>query len=151
MTQAIVVVAHDLTDYADAALDAALGLGVQPSQLHVVHVVPTVDRQPPGMIFPASDDEPRRHWARQALQAKLDGTPAQGATIHVAVGAPERHVVRMAEELGATWVIVATHGRTGVGRMILGSVAEHVARHAHCPVLIVHDQDKVELPQAADG
>lgn len=45
-------------------------------------------------------------------------------------------IVRHAERGGADLVVLATHGRTGISRLALGSVAEHVTRHAHCPVLV---------------
>ncbi len=37
-------------------------------------------------------------------------------------------------------IIVGSHGRTGLKRMLLGSVSEHVVRHAPCPVLVVHER-----------
>lgn len=39
---------------------------------------------------------------------------------------------------GAELIVMGTHGRTGVRRLLLGSVAEHVLRHADCPVVTVH-------------
>ena len=39
---------------------------------------------------------------------------------------------------GAELIVMGTHGRTGIGRLLLGSVAEHVLRHADCPVVTVH-------------
>jgi len=33
--------------------------------------------------------------------------------------------------------VISTHGRTGLGHLLIGSVAEHVVRHAHCPVLVI--------------
>jgi nucleotide-binding universal stress UspA family protein len=46
-------------------------------------------------------------------------------------------VVRRAAALGADLIAMTTHGRTGLGRLLLGSVAEGVIRHAPCPVLLV--------------
>ena len=39
---------------------------------------------------------------------------------------------------GAELIVMGTHGRTGIGRLLVGSVAEHVLRHADCPVVTVH-------------
>lgn len=44
---------------------------------------------------------------------------------------------RIAEEQQASIIVMGTHGRKGLGRMIMGSVAEHVVRHAKCPVITV--------------
>ena len=46
-------------------------------------------------------------------------------------------IVKKAEEEGADMIIMSTHGRTGVGHMLVGSVTEQVVRRASCPVLSV--------------
>jgi universal stress protein A len=45
--------------------------------------------------------------------------------------------VRVARERDIDLIVISSHGRTGWGRMIFGSTAESVVRHAHCPVLVV--------------
>jgi universal stress protein A len=51
-------------------------------------------------------------------------------------------IVEMAKEMKADLVVMGTHGRTGLSHVIIGSVAEAVIRHAHCPVLVVRDIDQ---------
>ena len=46
-------------------------------------------------------------------------------------------IVDYAAEMKADLIVLGSHGHKGLGRLLLGSVAEHVARHAHCSVLIV--------------
>ncbi len=53
----------------------------------------------------------------------------------VVAGDPATEIVRIAEEEEADMIVVGTHGRTGLTRLVLGSVAEHVMRRAPCPVL----------------
>jgi len=53
-------------------------------------------------------------------------------------------IVARAEELHAELIVMGTHGRTGVKRMVLGSVADHVVRHAPCPVVTVREQAPAE-------
>jgi len=53
-------------------------------------------------------------------------------------GDPASEIVRLAEEQHADLVVMGTHGRRGIRRLIAGSVAEHVVRTAPCPVLTVH-------------
>jgi nucleotide-binding universal stress UspA family protein len=50
-------------------------------------------------------------------------------------------VVQAAERLGVDLIVMASHGRSGLGRVLLGSVAEEVARRARPPVLIVHGRE----------
>ena len=52
-------------------------------------------------------------------------------------GVEETEIIRYADEQKADLIVMGTHGRTGVGRLLLGSTAEQVLRHAHCPVLTV--------------
>jgi nucleotide-binding universal stress UspA family protein len=55
----------------------------------------------------------------------------------VAEGTPYRAIVDTADRLGADLVVMGTHGRSGLPRFFMGSVAEMVVRHAQCPVLTV--------------
>ena len=52
-------------------------------------------------------------------------------------GEPYREIIRFAEEENADLIILATHGRTGLSHMLMGSVAEKVVRHSSVPVLTV--------------
>jgi universal stress protein A len=55
----------------------------------------------------------------------------------VALNGAAATVVNLAEEMKAELIVVGTHGRTGLSRLALGSVAESVVLHAHCSVLVV--------------
>jgi nucleotide-binding universal stress UspA family protein len=52
-------------------------------------------------------------------------------------GNPAEEIVRMAKETECDLIVLGTHGRTGLGRLLMGSVAEQVVRKAPCPVLTV--------------
>jgi nucleotide-binding universal stress UspA family protein len=55
----------------------------------------------------------------------------------IARGDPAAEIVRVAEERGIGLIVISSHGRTGLGRILFGSTAESVVRHARCPVLVV--------------
>jgi universal stress protein A len=55
----------------------------------------------------------------------------------IARGEPAAELVRAAEERGAGLIVISSPGRTGLGRILFGSTAESVVRHARCPVLVV--------------
>lgn len=79
----------------------------------------------------------------QNLQALLASCPDDvKVTSHLITGQVEHEVVRIAEQVGADLIIMGTHGRTGLSRFFLGSVAERVLRHASCPVLTVRASDE---------
>lgn len=50
-------------------------------------------------------------------------------------GDPAETVIRVADEVKADWIVIGTHGRTGLMRLLMGSVAEQILRRAKCPVL----------------
>ena len=56
---------------------------------------------------------------------------------HVVIGRPADEIVRFARDKDVDLIVVGTHGRTGIRRVLMGSVAEHVVREAPCPVLSI--------------
>ena len=52
-------------------------------------------------------------------------------------GEAASEIVRVAKDRNVDLIVIASHGRTGLGRILFGSTAEAVVRHAHCPVLVV--------------
>ncbi len=73
---------------------------------------------------------------RQLAKEKLDGRVVSEIVVTVASD-PGAEVVRIAKELKADAIIMATHGRKGLSHLVLGSVAERVVRESSCPVLTV--------------
>ena len=61
-----------------------------------------------------------------------------------AVWRQAREIVELAKEKGVDLIVMGTHGRTGLGRMLMGSVAEAVVRHAPCPVFIFKEPPKAK-------
>jgi nucleotide-binding universal stress UspA family protein len=65
----------------------------------------------------------------------------------VRIGVPFLEIVRVAKERDVDLIVLGTHGRTGLSHALIGSVAEKVVHHAHCPVLsIKHPQYKFISP-----
>jgi nucleotide-binding universal stress UspA family protein len=52
-------------------------------------------------------------------------------------GLPAAEILGLAQKVRSDLIVMGTHGRTGLGRLLMGSVAEQVVRHARCPVLTV--------------
>lgn len=71
-------------------------------------------------------------------RAEDDGIDATGAVVR---GAPYEAIVQYAEEHDIDVIVMATHGRTGVERVLLGSVTERVVRTASMPVLTIHGDE----------
>jgi nucleotide-binding universal stress UspA family protein len=131
-----VVVPIDFSDESFAALTTARELVADPSSLHLVHVLPYLEVTEPGVIWEAIDDASRRKHAEDALRERL-GASYPGAKIFIAFGDPGREVAEYAQTSGAELIVLPSHGRTGLSRLLIGSVAERVVRLAHCPVLVL--------------
>jgi len=74
------------------------------------------------------------HLRREAQSLGEINVPVE---FHLRVGVPWREIVRAAEELGATLIVIGSRGRRGLAEVLLGSTVENVTRHAPCPVLVV--------------
>jgi len=94
-------------------------------------------------IMPPADMIAMDAQARQAAQERLDGwirkhlRSLPGVTVELGEGVPEEEICRIAEDVGASVIIMATHGRKGFSHAMLGSVTERVIRNAPCPVLVI--------------
>lgn len=132
-----VVVPIDFSDESMAAVDTALEIVDQPSSLHVIHVLPALAATEPGIIWDTIDDNSRRNHALQALNERFSGAKYQGVNISVAFGDPGHQISDFAENCHAELIVLPSHGRTGIKRVLLGSTAERVVRLSHCPVLVL--------------
>lgn len=75
------------------------------------------------------------------------GRPVSASVLE---GEPAAEILRHAREERCDLLVLGTHGRTGMSRLVLGSVAERVARRAPCPVLVVHDRQAIENGDVAE-
>jgi len=66
---------------------------------------------------------------------------------HVRIGKPWMEIVQLARENASDLIVMGTHGRSGMAHLLLGSTAEQVVRHAHCPVLVVRKPQSESLPK----
>ena len=137
-TQNPVVVPVDFSEPSLAAVEVARTLVDAPSHLHVIHVLPPISPMDPGVVWDAWNDASRAEHAKNALRERL-GADAGEYGIDVRVGDPAREIAERAKELQAGLIVLPSHGRTGAARLLIGSVAERVVRHAHCPVLVLRD------------
>jgi len=60
-------------------------------------------------------------------------------------GQPHQEIIALAAELGVTVIVMCTHGKTGIKRLLMGSVTQRTIGHADCPVLVVPNRDSCEM------
>ena len=133
-----ILLATDLSTASEGASEQALQLSQDlRADLLVVSVIDSESILPVG---PSSARMDQRRAAREAVaQAIVVNGRRAGVKVNFLVweGEPGPAIVEAAIAEDADLVVVGTHGRSRVGRMVLGSVSDHVVRHAPCPILIV--------------
>lgn len=135
------------TDFSDASEEAARVAHAIAARDHAVlgvcHVTP--EPMPANAQVPAwlgghlPDDAAIQNAATEALKKRAAELSAGGVPpveAYVDQGEPYAAIVMRAESFAADLVVVGSHGRTGLSRMLLGSVAEKVVRHAPCAVYV---------------
>jgi nucleotide-binding universal stress UspA family protein len=134
--------ATDGSPYSAAAAENAVELAAQyDATLHVVSVVETDVAFSEAISEQILDDLEKR--GQQAVDAVAERAGERGVSdVHTAVvrGTPHRAILDYAADHDADLVVVGTHGRTGLNRLLLGSVAERVLRTAERPVLVVRGE-----------
>ena len=80
------------------------------------------------------EDTATRELPKIATQEECAGLDVEEVVAH---GDAASEIVRVARERNVDLIVISSHGRTGLGRILFGSTAESVVRHAPCPVLVV--------------
>ncbi len=104
------------------------------ANLYLLHVVAIPPGPEVALPFGKMEAAARTKLERLALKRVNGKAPYQ---VEVMMGDPSVEILQAAKRQGANLIVMATHGRRGLRRFVLGSVAEHVVREASCPVLTV--------------
>jgi universal stress protein A len=123
------------------AVDLVRRLGGEIVLLQVLVETPLYGESVLNMPTVRSVYEAQRKWSEATLEARAADLRQGGTKTswRVQVGVPFEEIVKVAEEERADMIVMGTHGRGGLNRMLLGSVAERVIRLAPCPVLTVRE------------
>jgi nucleotide-binding universal stress UspA family protein len=98
-------------------------------------------------VFPGDLEDYRRE-GNEKLD-RLDPGPSVRVTRRLEDGDPVGDILRVAEEIHCDLIIMGTHGRTGLARLLMGSVAEQIVRKAPCPVVTVKTPFPITSPNPA--
>ena len=140
-----ILVPVDLSDQSRAALTEAAEIArFCNASLYVMYAeefLPQLDSLATSSTATAAKTEAeKRELAEKFLREQIAGfvPPAVPVEYGIIVGETVPAIVKTADDVNADWIVMATHGRTGIKRWALGSVTEEVLRHSHKPVLTVH-------------
>ena len=150
----VIVVAVDYSETGDLALERALELASEKpaAVVHAVNVLPLFQGIAPdpstgGWFYATQSVEEALQQLQNYVEQKTNSFAErytgenraflQNVLVHQRLQAPAEEIAQIAADLEADLVVVGTHGRRGVSRLILGSVAETTIRFTPCPVLVV--------------
>lgn len=139
-----ILVPVDFSPGSYSAVDYAVGLALaHGAALTLFHAQEPLT--PMSQIVPGADggidlqaNKDRILSGLQDLAARIKRERALELSVAIGTGFPTEQILSKAEEGRFDLIVMGTHGRTGMGRFIMGSVAETVVRRSHCPVLTVH-------------
>jgi nucleotide-binding universal stress UspA family protein len=150
-----ILVPTDFSRHSECAVRYACALAERMgASIHLLHVLTEVmPVGPDPMLAPVLPPEYFRETeaaSREALANLIAPSWPRPAAIESSVrwGTPVDVIVDQAATIGADLIVIATHGRTGLSHVLLGSVAERIVREATCPVLTVREPKARKEPAA---
>lgn len=146
-----VLVAFDFSASAERALAWAADLqrttGAGPIQMvHAINARPLGTGDVSAQALLPNEDE-RAGLERRMLEAAARYGSQASAKVMILASAVGDIVLDTARTGGAEIIVIGTGGRTGLKRLLMGSVAEYVVRHAECPVVTVRAAPNDDVPQ----
>jgi nucleotide-binding universal stress UspA family protein len=138
-------------DHAEAqAIELARALGSELIFLHVA-VATALYGEETGLVDNTAVYQAEQEWADKRLDERVSAARTTGVSARAVrrVGVPFDEIVKAAGEEGAGMIVMGTHGRSGLDRLLVGSVTERVVRLAPCPVLTVRETTPpVQVPSS---
>lgn len=151
-----ILVPIDFSRCSERALQEALNLATaSKGVVHLMHVITSFSREElppfadPTLIYKIEESDMKNLAADALYKLYNDGQKSVakiGEHPIVRSGKAGREIVKVAEELKADLIVIGTVGRSGVERLLAGSTAEYVVRHAKCPVLTMKADSPTFVP-----
>ena len=136
-----VLVPFDFGTPSRAAVEEALEMASRAGDVHVIYVAPDITSMAPEPIWQSIEDASRKKQLEDQFRSDFADSRYRDISFHVVFGDPGQEIVKCADALGVDVIAMPSHGRTGLRRLLIGSVAERVLRLAHCPVLVLRGKD----------
>ena len=132
-----VLVPIDFSEWSYEAIAPAKEYVESETDLTLIHVLTPLHPADPAAMWNTLDDEQRKQKVRAFLAEKIAQMGYREVPIEIKLGDPSTEIVDFAREIAADLIVLPSHGRKGISRFLLGSVAERVVRLSPCPVLVI--------------
>jgi universal stress protein A len=139
---------YDFSEYANEALLFAMSLGGKDTVITMLHIIELPYHfEPDGMIYMYEDYDTFKKNTREKLNSKKEEIQKKQKAIKLESKVitevnPAEAILDMAKTKKPDLIVMGSHGRRGIERLLMGSVAESVLREADCPVLIIKFKQK---------
>jgi universal stress protein A len=140
----LILVPTDFSDFSDKAVSMATESAERTNaKIHLLHVVDKLQQCAMDYCFPAEEMQRIESGSMKEAAGKMKEEVKKivqsrkiDVTCDVKAGVPYEEILNEQREKKADLIVIASHGRTGILKNLIGSVAERVVRGAACPVLI---------------
>ena len=158
----VIVVGEDYSRNSNDVREAACGFArtLEDVAIHLVHVARSNEPQhfaaltrrsatptDPALLEDLQAEKKQLKELTYRTAVSLAETGGSRIFGHLRIGNAAREIVQLASDLSADLVVVGTHGRTGIMKLLLGSVAQNVVTNASCPVLVVKPEGLPDWPE----
>ena len=134
--ESIVVVPWDFSEHSKLALDFAVK-HVSADRIRVICVLEMPNPYATGVLWGEDAEQKAREKCREQFLATVGDSSAKGLEFVPEFGDPATEIVRAAKEWDAGLIVISSHGRSGISRLMLGSTAQKVSKLSNCPVLLL--------------
>ncbi len=134
-----ILVPLDFSKESHQAVDVALEIASSAADVCVIHVASDLAVSSPEVVWEVHTDEIRRKRIEESFHKEFADEKYRKLQFFVTFGDPGHGIADYAEQTATNLIVMPSHGRTGITRLLIGSVAERVLRLAHCPVLVLRN------------
>lgn len=136
-----ILVPVDFSEASTNAIGEAIELAGDAANVHLLHVLPPLESISPGVVWGDVTDANRETAVRKHAESFLADHGYGGVTFDVRIGQPGHEICEHAAATNSDLIVISSHGYHGMKRLLLGSVAEMVIRHAKVAVLVLRRAD----------
>ncbi len=141
-----ILVATDFSEFSKAAFDICLGTSrCMKTELYILHTIEKFPHDYRHLLSSNIHDDMKQKLEKEAVDKIMAMIPdellnSEGIVPIVRFGKPFLEIINVAKEKNVDLLAIGTHGRGGMDRLILGSVAERIVRKADCPVMVIRSR-----------
>ena len=143
----VIVVPTDMSEFSLRALGVADQFVENRNRIHVVHVMAVIEPIEPEAAWVVVDEPVRLEQTRKQLGEFLTQHGFGDVRFEVLIGNAGTEIAEYAVQVGAGLIVIPSHGRGPIKRLLLGSTTDRVVHLSHCPVLVLKEKKSAECKE----